>query len=76
MQQHSRRKQIRDAFGNGQARTERQMMPLLSPCEIFTCCCNSITLAARSLSIVFIPIKIGHAQASRTRNWPNGSVFV
>jgi hypothetical protein len=40
------------------------------------CCCRSNALAIRIFSIVFMPIKIGHAQASRTRNWPNGNVFV
>ena len=64
------------APGNGQLKIERNKIPRTSFRETFTRCCNSITSAARSFSIVFMPIKIGHAQASRTRNCQNGIVFV
>ena len=58
------------------ASSERKMIVRTSPRDTFTRCCNSITFAARSFSIVCTPIKIGHAHASRTRNCENGSVFV
>jgi hypothetical protein len=66
----------RHAPGNGQLKTERNMTPRTSLRETFTRCCNSITFAARNFSIVFMPIKIGHAHASRTRNCENGIAFV
>ena len=62
--------------GNGYARIERNKMPRTSPRVTFTRCCNSLTLAARSFWMVRIPSNTGHAQASRTRIWPNGNVFV
>lgn len=67
---------LRHAAENGQLKVERNKIPRTSLRETFTRCCNSITLAARSFSIVRAPIKTGHAQASRTRNCENGIVFV
>ena len=77
MQQLLRRgNNFRHANGSGHASSDRNMMPRTSRREIFMRCRKSITSAARSFSIVFTPMRIGHAHASRTRNCPNGSVFV
>jgi hypothetical protein len=62
--------------GTGHASSEMKMIRQTSPREIFTRCRSSIKFALRNLFIVLMPIKIGHAHASRTRNCPNGSVFV
>ena len=67
---------LRQTNGSGHASNESKIIFLTSQRETFTRCCNSITLAARNFSIVLPPIKIGHAHASRTRNCPNGIVFV
>ncbi len=67
---------FRHANGSGHASSERKTIPRTSPRDTFTRCCNSIMSAARNFSIVRTPIKTGHAHASRTRNCPNGSVFV
>jgi hypothetical protein len=66
----------RHTNGSGLANAERNMMPRTSPRETFMRCPNSATPAVRSFSIVLMPIKIGHAHAMRTRNCPNGTVFV
>ena len=67
---------FRHAPGNGQASNDWKMRRFTSPRDTFTRCCNSITLAARNFLIVFMPIKIGHAHARRTRNCEDGILFV
>ena len=67
---------FRHANGSEHASSERKMIPRTSRRDTFTRCRNSIMSAARNFSIVRTPIRTGHAHASRTRNCPNGSVFV
>lgn len=67
---------LRQANGTGLASKEKKIIFRTSPREIFTRPGKSATPAARSFEIVRSPNKTGHAQASRTRNCPNGSVFV
>jgi hypothetical protein len=64
------------APGRGWLNTDRTKIPRTSLRGILTPRCRSSTLAARNRSIVFRPIKIGHAQASCTRMHPRGSELV